>query len=217
MGMSHSSYCYIANLWTLMGMSHSSYCYIANLWTLMGMSHSSYCYIANLWTLMGMSHSSYCYIANLWTLMGMSHSSYCYIANLWTLMGMSHSSYCYIPYLWTLMGMSHSSYNVGRCWNCKKNNAVKVAQFHNSTFTENLIYRCSSSSNNNNNNNDNNNYDTNCNWCSWFSLQRIGTDTGGIGNKRTSGNHPNYSIIEIDQNTEKSPGDLRWWDKEKTK
>ena len=28
-------------------------------------------------------------------------------------------------------------------------------------------------------------------------------------NKRMSGNHPNYSIIEISQNTKKSPGDLR--------
>ena len=27
--------------------------------------------------------------------------------------------------------------------------------------------------------------------------------------KRTSGNHPNYCIIEIGQNIEKSPGDLR--------
>ena len=27
--------------------------------------------------------------------------------------------------------------------------------------------------------------------------------------KRASENHPNYSIIEIGQNTEKSPGDLR--------
>ena len=25
----------------------------------------------------------------------------------------------------------------------------------------------------------------------------------------TSGEHPNYSIVEIGQNTEKSPGDLR--------
>ena len=32
---------------------------------------------------------------------------------------------------------------------------------------------------------------------------------GGLGNKRTSGDHPNYSIIEIDQITEKSPGDLK--------
>ena len=29
------------------------------------------------------------------------------------------------------------------------------------------------------------------------------------GNKRTSGDHPNYNIVEIDQNTEMSPGDLR--------
>ena len=33
--------------------------------------------------------------------------------------------------------------------------------------------------------------------------------TGELGNKRTSGNHPNDSIIKIGQNTEKSPGDLR--------
>ena len=33
--------------------------------------------------------------------------------------------------------------------------------------------------------------------------------TGGLGNKSISGDHPNYSIVEIGQNTEKSPGDLR--------
>ena len=33
--------------------------------------------------------------------------------------------------------------------------------------------------------------------------------TGGLGNKRTSGDHPTYCIIEIGQNTKKSPGDLR--------
>ena len=33
--------------------------------------------------------------------------------------------------------------------------------------------------------------------------------TGGLGNKRTSGDHPNSYIIENGQNTEKSPGDLR--------
>ena len=33
--------------------------------------------------------------------------------------------------------------------------------------------------------------------------------TRGLGNKRTSGHNPNYNIAEIDQNTEKSPGDLR--------
>ena len=33
--------------------------------------------------------------------------------------------------------------------------------------------------------------------------------TVGLENKRTSGDHPNDSIIKIDQNTKKSPGDLR--------
>ena len=31
----------------------------------------------------------------------------------------------------------------------------------------------------------------------------------GLRNKRTSGDHPNYYIIEIGQSTEKNPGDLR--------
>ena len=35
------------------------------------------------------------------------------------------------------------------------------------------------------------------------------TRTEGLGNKRTIRNHLNYSIIEINQNTEKSPGNLR--------
>ena len=51
--------------------------------------------------------------------------------------------------------------------------------------------------------------DTNCNECSWYSHQRIDTGTGGHGNKRKSGDHPNYSITKIGKNTEKSPGDLR--------
>ena len=33
--------------------------------------------------------------------------------------------------------------------------------------------------------------------------------TGGLGNKRTSGEHPNNFIIENGQNAEKSPGDSR--------
>ena len=33
--------------------------------------------------------------------------------------------------------------------------------------------------------------------------------TGRDGNQRTSRYHPNYSIVEITQNTEKSPGNLR--------
>ena len=31
---------------------------------------------------------------------------------------------------------------------------------------------------------------------------------GGLGSAQTSGDHPNYNIIENGQNTEKSPGDL---------
>ncbi len=45
------------------------------------------------------------------------------------------------------------------------------------------------------------NSDTNCN-----NPQRV---SKGTGNKRTSGDRPDYSIIKINQNTEKSPGDLR--------
>ena len=48
-----------------------------------------------------------------------------------------------------------------------------------------------------------------CNCCTQYNPQRIGKGTGGIGNKRTSGDHLNYSIIKINQNTEKSPADLR--------
>ena len=33
--------------------------------------------------------------------------------------------------------------------------------------------------------------------------------TGGLGRRRTSGDHLNYNIIENGQNTETSPGDLR--------
>ena len=51
--------------------------------------------------------------------------------------------------------------------------------------------------------------DTNFNWCTRYSHQRIITGTGGLVNKRTSGDHPNDSIIEIGQNTEKRPWDLR--------
>ena len=51
--------------------------------------------------------------------------------------------------------------------------------------------------------------DTNCNWSARYSHQKIGTGTGGLGNKRTSGDHLNYTIVEISQNTKESPGDLR--------
>ena len=46
------------------------------------------------------------------------------------------------------------------------------------------------------------------NWCFWNSNKRITKETGGLGSWQTSGDHPNYSIIENSQNTDMSPGDL---------
>ena len=51
--------------------------------------------------------------------------------------------------------------------------------------------------------------DTTCNWCTWNNLQKTDKETGRLENKRTSRDHPNYSIIKIDQNSEKSPGNLK--------
>ena len=39
--------------------------------------------------------------------------------------------------------------------------------------------------------------------------QKLSKGTGGLRNQRTSRDHPNYCIIKIGQNTEKSPGYLR--------
>ena len=39
--------------------------------------------------------------------------------------------------------------------------------------------------------------DTKCNWCARYSSQMISTGIGGLENKRTSGDHKNYSIVEI--------------------
>ena len=39
--------------------------------------------------------------------------------------------------------------------------------------------------------------------------QKIGKRTRRLRNKRTSGDHPNYNVIDIGQYTKKSPGDLR--------
>ena len=50
--------------------------------------------------------------------------------------------------------------------------------------------------------------DTNCNWRPRYDYQKTGTGTGRFGNKRMSGDHPNYSIVEIGQSMKK-PGDLR--------
>ena len=50
--------------------------------------------------------------------------------------------------------------------------------------------------------------DTNCNLRGRYSHQNIGKGTGGLETKRSSGDHPKYCIVEIGQNTKKSPGDL---------
>ena len=44
--------------------------------------------------------------------------------------------------------------------------------------------------------------------CVHGSHQRIGAGTEGLENKKTRGDHPNQIIVEIGQNTEKSPEDL---------
>ena len=49
--------------------------------------------------------------------------------------------------------------------------------------------------------------DTSSNWCTWNDLQRIGKGGGRVGNKRSSKDHPEYSI-KIGQTTKKSPEDL---------
>ena len=51
--------------------------------------------------------------------------------------------------------------------------------------------------------------DTNPNRCTRYCHQSIIKGTGKLGNNRTSGDHPNYCVIEIGQNTEKSSENLR--------
>ena len=50
--------------------------------------------------------------------------------------------------------------------------------------------------------------DINCNRCAVYSYQMIGKGTKGFENMSSSGDSLNYSIVEIGQNTERSPGDL---------
>ena len=50
---------------------------------------------------------------------------------------------------------------------------------------------------------------TNCNWCTWNNPPRINKGTRKLGNKRTSGDQQYYSIVKIDQSTEKSHGEVR--------
>ena len=51
--------------------------------------------------------------------------------------------------------------------------------------------------------------DIHYNWRVRYRHQGIGKGTGGLENKRTSRDLPNYSIVEIGQNTEMSLGNLR--------
>ena len=51
--------------------------------------------------------------------------------------------------------------------------------------------------------------DTICCWGFPYTHQRIGTGTGGLVKMTTSGDHPNYGIVQIDQNTKKNTGDLK--------
>ena len=37
----------------------------------------------------------------------------------------------------------------------------------------------------------------------------LGRGYGRVGNRRKTGNHPNYCIVKTNQNTEKSPGYMR--------
>ena len=50
---------------------------------------------------------------------------------------------------------------------------------------------------------------TNCDRCFWQGNKRIIKGPGRFRSWRLSGDHPNNSIVENGQNTEKSPGDLR--------
>ena len=56
---------------------------------------------------------------------------------------------------------------------------------------------------------DEGNCGTNGSWCAWNNLVMTGKGIGRLGNKRIKGDHPDYSIIKIGLNTEKSPGNLR--------
>ena len=44
---------------------------------------------------------------------------------------------------------------------------------------------------------------TNCNWHARYNHQTNGTGTERLGNQNTRGVHPNYSIVKIDDNSEK--------------
>ena len=47
----------------------------------------------------------------------------------------------------------------------------------------------------------------NWNWFVRYSHEGIDEETGGLRNKRASGDRPNYCNINIGQNAKKNPGD----------
>ena len=50
--------------------------------------------------------------------------------------------------------------------------------------------------------------DTSCDWRTWNDPHRIDKGAGRVGNRRMNRDYPNYSIVNIGWNTEKSPGVL---------
>ena len=50
---------------------------------------------------------------------------------------------------------------------------------------------------------------TNRDWCAWYTHQSIIKGTGRFGGRSTGRDHPNYTITESGQNTEKNPAELR--------
>ena len=51
--------------------------------------------------------------------------------------------------------------------------------------------------------------DTNCNWSTRYSHQRIVKETGRLGKKMASEDYQNCCVFKISQKTEKSPGSLK--------
>ena len=51
--------------------------------------------------------------------------------------------------------------------------------------------------------------DTDCDWCAQAIPEGLIKSLEDLKMKRTSGDHPDYNIIKLSQNTGKSPGVLR--------
>ena len=53
------------------------------------------------------------------------------------------------------------------------------------------------------------NDDINCYWRTWYDSRSFGKKNRGNENQMKNRDHPDYIIVMISQNTEKSPGDRR--------